>query len=120
MDWAGQLNHYTPGEYQAMAFSFSARLDPSFNFAVLIGDKTKEPRKVWDTLRSRELLRASMAESDPAKRQAIFDELEQLFEQEAPAVILYNSTRISALRSNVYGFREWAANQQRFWDVGFK
>jgi len=120
MDWAGQLNRYTPGEYQAMAFSFSARLDPSFNFAVLIGDKTKEPRKVWDTPRSRELLRASMAEADPAKRQAIFDELEQLFEQQAPAVILYNSTRISALRSNVYGFKEWAANQQRFWDVGFK
>lgn len=120
LDWAGQLNRYVPGEYQAMAFSFSARLDPSFNFATLIGDKTKEPRKVWDTPRSRELLRASMAEADPVKRQAIFDELESLFEQEAPAVVLYNSTRISAMRSNVYGFKEWPANQQRFWDVGFK
>jgi peptide/nickel transport system substrate-binding protein len=120
MDWAGQLDRYVPGEYQAMAFSFSARLDPSFNFAVLIGDKAKEPRKVWDTPRSRELLRQSMQEADPAKRQAIFDQLELLFEQEAPAVILYNSTRISAMRSNVYGFKEWPANQQRFWDVGLK
>jgi len=120
LDWAGQQDRYVPGRYQAMAFSFSARLDPSFNFAVLIGDKTNEPRKVWDTPRSRELLRNSMAEADPSKRQAIFDELEQLFEQDAPAVILYNSTRISAIHSNVYGFKEWPANQQRFWDVGFK
>lgn len=120
LDWAGQLNRYIPGDYQAMAFSFSARLDPSFNFAVLIGDKTKEPRKVWDTPRSRELLQESMQEIDLAKRQAIFDELQRLFEQDAPAVILYNSSRISATRSNVYGFKEWAANQQRFWDVGLK
>jgi peptide/nickel transport system substrate-binding protein len=120
LDWAGQLDRYFPGAYQAMAFSFSARLDPSFNFAVLIGDRTKEPRKVWDTARSRELLRESMEEADPAKRQLIFDELQRLFEQDAPAVILYNSTRISAMRSNVYGFKEWAANQQRYWDVGFK
>jgi len=120
LDWAGQLNRYVPGEYQAMTFAFSARLDPSFNFAVLIGDKTKEPRKVWDTPRSRELLQASMQEDDPVKRQAIFDELEQLFEQDAPAVILYNSTRISAMRSNVSGFKEWSANEPRFWDVGLK
>jgi peptide/nickel transport system substrate-binding protein len=119
-DWAGQQDLYVPGKYQAMAFSFSARLDPSFNFATLIGDKTKEPRKVWDTPQSRGLMRASMAEADPAKRQVILDQLQQLFEQEAPAVILYNSTRISAMRSNVYGFKEWPANQQRYWDVGLE
>jgi peptide/nickel transport system substrate-binding protein len=117
LDWAAQLDRYVPGAYQAMTFSFSARLDPSFNFEVFIGDKSKEPRRVWDTLRSRELLRESMLADDPVKRQAILDALQRQFMEDVPAVVLYNSSRIAAVRSNVNGFKEWPANQQRFWGV---
>jgi peptide/nickel transport system substrate-binding protein len=117
LDWAGQLDRYVPGAYQAMTFSFSARLDPSFNFGVFIGDKSKEPRKVWDTPRSRELLQESMQTDDPAKRQSLLDTLQRQFQEDVPAVILYNSSRIAAVRSNVTGFKEWPANQQRFWGV---
>jgi peptide/nickel transport system substrate-binding protein len=117
LDWAAQLDRYIPGSYQAMAFSFSARLDPSFNFGVFIGDKSKEPRKVWDTPRSRELLQESMLTDDPDKRQSLLDALQQQFLEDVPAIILYNSSRITAVRSNVTGFKEWPANQQRFWGV---
>jgi peptide/nickel transport system substrate-binding protein len=120
MDWAGQLQHYTPGDYQIMAFSFSARLDPSFSFATFIGDKTKEPRKVWDTPQARALLAQSLETDDPAVRQPIFDELDRLFRQDVPAIVFYNSARIAATRSNVVGYKGWVANQQRLWGVGLR
>lgn len=117
LDWAAQQDRYIPGNYQAMSFGFSARLDPSLNFGVLIGDHTKETRKIWDTPRSRGLLQASMQEADPTKRRLLIDDLQRLFLEEVPAVILYNSSRISAVRSNISGFEEWPANQQRLWNV---
>src|SRR5215469_13114748 len=119
LDWAAQMSRYTTGDYQLMAFSFSARLDPTFNLAVLIGDKTTEPRKVWDTPEARQLLRASSETSDPAQRQAIFDRLEAMFREYVPAVELYNSSRIAAVRSNIVGFSGWPSNQTRLWNVGF-
>ncbi len=119
LDWAAQMQRYSVGAYQAMTFSFSARLDPSFNFAVFVGNKSKEPRKVWDTSLSRELLQESMQVDDPAKRQLLFNTLHRQFIEDAPAVVFYNSSRIAAVRSNVIGYKDWPANQQRLWGVGF-
>jgi peptide/nickel transport system substrate-binding protein len=120
LDWAGQLQRYAPGNYQIMAFGFSARLDPSFNFATFIGDKATEPRKVWDTPEARELLAKSLQTDDPAARQPIFDELDRLFRRDVPAIVFYNSSRIAATRTNVVGYKGWVANEQRFWDVGLQ
>jgi peptide/nickel transport system substrate-binding protein len=119
LDWAAQMSRYTTGDYQLMAFSFSARLDPTFSLAVLIGDKATEPRKVWDTREARQLLRASSETSDQAQREAIFDRLEAMFRNYVPAVELYNSSRIAAVRSDVVGFSGWPSNQTRLWNVGF-
>ena len=63
---AAQMSRYTTGDYQLTIFSFSARLDPTFSLAVLIGDKPTELRKVWDTPEARQLLRASSEISEKA------------------------------------------------------
>jgi peptide/nickel transport system substrate-binding protein len=120
VDWANQLEHYGSGDYQAMTHAFSARLDPAMNFTMLIGDKSRDPRKVWDSAGARVLLQKAVESADPAKRQAAFDGLQRDFLAEVPAVVLFNSTRISAVRSNVTGYREWPAAQQRLWGVGLK
>lgn len=117
MDWASQLSHYLDGSYQAMVFAFSSKLDPSLNFLQLIGRKSLDPRKVWDTMRARSLLAASMASSDPRERQRYFDQLTAALMQDVPAIVLFNSTRIAAMRSNVTGFREWPAGEPRYWNV---
>ena len=119
LDWAAQMSRYAVGNYQIMAFSFSARLDPTFSFTVLIGDKATEPRKVWDTPEARSLLHASAETTDFAERQVIFDQLEKQFREYVPAVEFYNSSRIAAVRSNVVGFSGWPSNQTRLWNVGF-
>ena len=118
VDWPAHLSRYTVGNYQLMVQSFSARLDPTLSFGIFIGDKREEPRKAWDTPGSRELLEQAMASADPAARQAVFDTLTRDFLAEVPAVVLFNSARLSAVRSNVTGYENWMAAQQRLWGVG--
>ena len=57
LDWAAQLDRYNKGDYQAMAFPYSARLDPSLSFEMLTGPKATQPRKVWDNPQAQEMLR---------------------------------------------------------------
>jgi peptide/nickel transport system substrate-binding protein len=118
LDWASELARYNSGSYQALAFAYSARLDPSLSFEVLIGNKAAEPRKVWDSPEARALLSASRTTADPAERKVAFDQLQRLFLEQAPAVALFNSPRIAAVRSNVSGYQGWPAAQQRLWGVG--
>ena len=84
LDWATQLDRYNRGDYQAMIFGYSARLDPSLTFELLIGPKATQPRKVWDNPEAQELLRQSMMIDDTAKRQALFDEMHRRFIADVP------------------------------------
>jgi peptide/nickel transport system substrate-binding protein len=118
VDWPAHLSRYTVGNYQLMVQSFSARLDPTLSFGIFIGDKREEPRKVWDTPRSRELLAQTMISADAAARQPVFDTLTRDFLDEVPAVALFNSSRLAVVRSNVTGYQNWMAAQQRLWGVG--
>ncbi len=118
LDWATQLARYAHGDYQAMVFPYSARLDPALNLDPLLGDKAADPRKVWDDPEAIMLLKRAVATGDPKERQAIFDALDRLFRRDAPAVMLFNTSRIAAVRSGVSGYRSWAAATQRLWNVG--
>lgn len=117
MDWASQLSHYLDGSYQAMVFAFSSKLDPSLNFLQLIGNPARDRRKVWGSPQARSLLAASMASSNPEQRQRLFDRLTLALLHDVPAIVLFNSTRIAAVRPNVDGFKEWPAGEPRYWNV---
>jgi peptide/nickel transport system substrate-binding protein len=58
-----------------------------------------------------------MATADVAARRAIFDQLEAEFRRDAPAVALFNTKRVTAVRAEVTGYRSWAGALQRLWDV---
>lgn len=120
LDWAAQLERYGSGNYQAMMFAYSARLEPSLSYETLIGDKRAEPRKVWGDAGARALLAQSRATADPAQRQQIFDRLHARFMQQVPAVILFNQGHITATRANVVGYRGWPAAQLRLWGVAVR
>jgi len=117
LDWATQLARYASGDYQASIFGFSARLDPSLTFSLLIGDRATDPRKVWNSPAARDLLAQSIATGDRQQRQALFDRLDGLFRQEVPAIVLYNTRRVTALRDTVKGYRAWPAQSIRLWNV---
>jgi peptide/nickel transport system substrate-binding protein len=120
LDWASQLARYQRGDYQAMLFGFSARLDPSLIYGTMIGSKAGDPRKIWDTPEARTLYQQSLDTADPKARQAIFDRLETAWRRDVPAAVLYNSRRVTAFRSNVFGYKSWPAQLQRLWDVGVR
>lgn len=117
LDWATQLARYSSGDYQASIFGFSARLDPSLTFSLLIGDRATDPRKVWNAPAARDLLARSIATGDRQQRQALFDRLDGLFRQDVPAIALYNTRRVTALRGTVKGYRAWPAQSIRLWNV---
>jgi peptide/nickel transport system substrate-binding protein len=117
LDWAAQLDRYNRGTYQAMTFAYSSRLDPALNFDAVIGDKDKDPRKVWENPAARALLLEAKSTSDQPRRQAAFDKLNALFLDDVPAVVLFNSAQIVALRSNIAGFAGWPAAIPRLWGV---
>ena len=120
LDWPAHLARYTTGDYQLMIESFSPRLDPSLSFGLFIGDKHREPRKTWDTQHARDLLEETLQTADPAARQRIFDQLTRDFLDQVPAVVLFNSSRLSVVREAVTGHQNWLSAQPRLWGVGLR
>ena len=117
LEWGTQLERYQSGNYQMMSFSYSSRLDPALGFDSLMGDKSKEPRKVWDNPQAQALLREAVRENDTAKRQALFDRLHQMMIEDTPMVIIYNGTVIGALRDSTRGYHSWPVAKPRLWGV---
>jgi peptide/nickel transport system substrate-binding protein len=116
-EWATQLDRYNAGKYQMMTFPYSARLDPASNFETVSGDKTKQPRKIWDNPKALALLDQATLESDHAKRQQQFDDLHRMFIADVPSIPLYNGLDIGAFRDNIVGYTPWAVKQPRAWEV---
>jgi peptide/nickel transport system substrate-binding protein len=119
LDWATLLDRYNRGDFQALAFTYSARLDPSLSYDMITGPKDKQPRKVWESPEAIRLLEASMTETDPVRRQAVFDALEARMREDVPAIFIYSETRTSAARSYVRNFGGWPLGQPRAWNVSF-
>jgi len=117
LDWAAQLDRYNRGDYQSMAFVYSARLDPSLSFEMLTGPKATQPRKVWDNPDAQRLMEQSMMIDDKAKRQQLFDELHRRFIDDVPMIVLFNGSEIAGLRKNIKGYAGWLFAQPRFWGV---
>jgi peptide/nickel transport system substrate-binding protein len=84
------------------------------------GDKTKQPRKVWDNPEALELIQKSMASTDRAQRQQMFDRLEAKMREDVPAIFMYSSVNTSAVRSYVSGYRSWPLGLPRLWGVAMR
>lgn len=119
LEWATQLDRYTKGNYQAMSFTYSARLDPALNFEAIMGPKDKQPRKVWDNPEAQKLLDQAMVVSDVSERQKLFDDLHRRFIEDAPMVMLYNGITSAAHSKKIEGFKSWPGGAPRLWEVGF-
>jgi peptide/nickel transport system substrate-binding protein len=120
LEWATLLDRYNKGDYQAMAFTYSARLDPSLSYEMISGDKDKQPRKVWDNPQALDLIGKSMTVTDRAQRQAIFDTLEKKMREDVPAIFMYSSVNTSVARGYVAGYRSWPLGIPRAWGVSMK
>ncbi|MCU1761310.1 ABC transporter substrate-binding protein [Pseudomonas sp. 14P_8.1_Bac3] len=117
LEWGTQLERYQTGSYQMMSFSYSGRFDAAQSYESVIGDKQKEPRKVWDNPEALAILREAQREVDPAKRQPLFDKLHTLMLKDVPMVVIYNGTAIGAMGKRIEGYRSWPVAKPRLWGV---
>ena len=117
LEWGTQLERYQSGSYQMMSFSYSGRFDAAQSYESVIGDKQKEPRKVWDSPQALALLREAQREVDPARRRPLFDQLHTLMLEEVQMVVIYNGTAIGAMGKRVEGYRSWPVAKPRLWGV---
>ena len=120
LEWATLLDRYNKGDYQAMGFSFSARLDPSLSYEMVSGEKDKQPRKVWDNPQALQLIAKSRETTDVAQRQAMFDKLEASLRADVPAIFMYSSVNTSAAKSYVSDFKGWGVSLPRLWGVSMR
>jgi peptide/nickel transport system substrate-binding protein len=117
LEWATQLDRYGRGDYQMMAFGFSARLDPSLSYEMFTGPKATQPRKAWDNPEVQAMLDASMRETDPARRRAAFEAMHRQLIEDVPMVALYSSVTHGATPRHVQGYRSWPVDAPRIWGV---
>jgi peptide/nickel transport system substrate-binding protein len=117
LDWAAQLDNYNKGKYQLQSFRFSARTEPALNYESFTGSKDKDPSNVWDHPAAEALLKQAAAETDPAKRAAIFAQLHREMLATVPVVSLYNTVLVNATSKQVMGFQPWPMGKDRFWGV---
>ena len=107
LEWATQLDRYNSGKFQMSSFSYSSRLDPALSYEQFSGSKARQPRKIWDDPAAQTLIDQSFAESDPKKRQVLFDQLHGQMLAKTPLIVLYNITGSWAVRKRVSGFSVW-------------
>jgi peptide/nickel transport system substrate-binding protein len=117
LEWATQLDRYNKGNYQMMAFSYSARLDPALSYEQFSGPKDRQSRKVWENPQALALIEKASASSDEAERRKIFDELHTKFLQDVPMLMLFNEVEVSAVSKRIQGYTPWVATKPRLWEV---
>jgi len=117
LEWATLLDRYSKGDYQAMAFIFSARLDPALSFEMITGAKDKQPRKIWEAPDAIELVTRVSLATDRGVRQEILDKLEARLREDVPAIFMYSSVTTSAASRDVKGYRSWIFGEPRLWGV---
>ncbi len=61
-------------------------------------------RNAWDIPQYTKMTEAALAESDPAKRKAIYEQMQRDFLKVSPYVIMFQNVQVLAERKNVKGF----------------
>jgi peptide/nickel transport system substrate-binding protein len=117
VEWATQLSDFRAGNFQLMAFAYSARLDPAQMYSDVLGDKSKAPMAQWENPKARAELTSIVGVTDPKQRAAAFDELHALMLADTPMLVLYDSPDLVLVSSRLKGFQAWPLRRVRLFNV---
>ena len=120
LDWATQLDRYSTGRYQMMAFRIRpgstrpCRSRPSW------GRRASQPRKVWDDKDAQAILEDSMRKADPAARAGGFRRAAPPLRRRRPDGDAVQLGRDRGPVARVVGYTTGATAQPRLWEVSVR
>lgn len=117
MEWATQLERYQSGRYQTMTFTYSARFNPALAFEQIVGDKSKQSRKVWDDPQAIKAAESLNYLTDKTQVQSVVDALHKQMIEQVPLIFFYPGLDIVAHRKTISGYKAWLAAAARLWNV---
>lgn len=117
LDWAAQLDNYLAGKFQIQSFGYSARLDPSQLYGIIIGDKEVSPTRQWENEEAFDLYLKSTQTTDFEERKALFKQIHALMAKEVPILGLYYEPVTDAVAEGIHGYDVWPADKTRAWGV---
>jgi peptide/nickel transport system substrate-binding protein len=102
LDFPTTMERARSGNYDLLSMGFTFTYDP--DYTSLFGKGQTYNFMRYDSPRNEELLLQGKTEADPAKRKAIYDELQVLWQNELPLLLLYSDTDMIAVSKDVvYG-----------------
>lgn len=116
LDYATQVDRRRSGNYQVISQSVAPRFDPALMYSFYVGDKDKNPSMMWDNPKAIALMNAAYTEANQEKRQAIFDEFQELMLKETPGIFIYDMVDVWAATAKLKGMPVWQSNA-RLWEV---
>jgi peptide/nickel transport system substrate-binding protein len=116
LEWATQLDRFRSGSFQMSAFNYSNRADPVLAYSAVVDSKTDRGSAIWDDPRAIELVDETLQTPDGEARQALFDQLHELYLEQMPFVMLANNLTVSVNADYVQGYSGWNGFA-RLWGV---
>jgi peptide/nickel transport system substrate-binding protein len=112
LDWPVLLDRMYSGNYQLISFGVSAKPDPALAYMEVkyAGFEEQYPRL-------KELREKAGLTLDTGVRKKLFEEAHEVIYQGVPAIICYYQNHYSASWNYVKGYKAYATNQARFWNV---
>ena len=119
LEWATQLDKFRSGAFQMSAFNYSNRADPVLAYSAVVGKKEDRGSAIWDDPKAIALVAQVMQTPDGEDRQALFDQLHELYLQQMPFIMLANNLDVSVSSSYVQGYATWNGFA-RLWGVSIE
>ena len=124
IEWGAYLDLTARGEHNMFILGWVASTgDPDYGIHPLFHTSsfgTAGNRTFWGTPEVDALIDAGRAETDPARRLEIYDEIQRIIHREVPWVFWHVGEWIHATRADVRGFQPHATDRLRIWDVYFQ
>ncbi len=112
LDWSVMNDRLDNREYEAMMLSMSPSPDPDqYNYWHSTAIDNGFNDWCYSSVQVDKLLEEGRRETDPAKRKAIYDELQAILAEDVAAVFLYHPKVLGGLNKNFTGMTEGPAGQ---------
>jgi peptide/nickel transport system substrate-binding protein len=116
MELGALLSDYLDGNYQVMAFEYTARFTPIMNFQTLLGNTALSPSR-WGDRKANDLLVEATIIADAGRRKEIYEQIHRRTMEEVPVINLYNAPIVDVVTTRLDGYSPWIGAKPRLWNV---